>query len=58
VGELQPFRRPFKLDWALPRAVRGPVDFKALRRLAAIRAGVMMRGLSKDMAASGAPIGS
>jgi len=27
-------------DQALPRAVRGPVDFCALRRLAASRAGV------------------
>ena len=38
---------------ALPQALRGPVDFRALRRLAAIRAGEETRGLSRDMATPG-----
>jgi hypothetical protein len=39
---VNPCRRAFRLDTALPAAVRGPVLFKALRRLAAIRAAVAM----------------
>ena len=43
VFERRPWRSAFKLERALPRAVRGPVDFAALRRLAARRAGVTVR---------------
>jgi hypothetical protein len=41
---------PFSRDQALPQAVRGPVDFRAFRRLAAKRAGVKVGDLRRDMA--------
>ena len=43
--------RAIRTDRALPLAVRGPVNFRALRRLAAKRAGVRVGDLRKDMAA-------
>jgi len=53
--EQPPFPRRFRRDCALPRALRGPVDFQALRRLAAILAGEDTRGLTKDMATPNKP---
>ena len=45
-GQAVPFRHsPFRRVWA----VRGPVDFRAMRRWAAQRAGVMTRGFSRGM---------
>jgi hypothetical protein len=40
--EVSPCRRAFRLDMALPAAVRGPVLLRALWRLAAIWAGLAM----------------
>ena len=39
----------FMPDRAFPTAVRGPVDFAALRRLASSRACVIVGGLRSDM---------
>src|SRR5262249_43388851 len=44
-----PFQ-PFSLEKALPRDVRGPVDFLALLALAASSLGVRTGGLRRDMA--------
>jgi len=49
-GEWIPSCRWFSRDQALPRAVRGPVDFLALRRLEARRAGVRVGDYRNDMA--------
>jgi hypothetical protein len=49
-GDRRPCRKRFRRDQALPRAVHGPVDFWALRRLAANRAGVKVGDLRRDMA--------
>ena len=48
-GDRAPCRRRFSRDQALPRTVRGPVDFFALRWLEARRAGVRVGDLRKDM---------
>jgi len=48
--ERPPCRILFNPDHAFPRAVLGPVDFLALLRLEAIRAGVSVGDLRKDMA--------
>ena len=50
-AERLPLRKLFKRDCAFPRAVRGPVDFLALLRLACKRAGVSVGDLRNDMAA-------
>ena len=49
MAERFPVRKLFIRDWDFPRAVRGPVDFLAFRRLASKRAGVMVGDLRSDM---------
>src|SRR5208282_5250440 len=49
-SEYFPSRNRFSRDDAFPRAVRGPVDFFALRRLAASRAGARVGDFRSDMA--------
>ncbi|HXJ95614.1 MAG TPA: hypothetical protein VMT20_22450 [Terriglobia bacterium] len=48
-GDRLPYRRPFILDRSFPVAVRGPVDFFALRRLASRRASVMVGDFRSGM---------
>src|SRR5581483_4719203 len=53
--ERPPCRRRFSRDHALPRAVRGPVDFLEFWRMAASRAGVSVGDLRRDMTDTGEP---